>query len=53
MTALLQALPMVQALMLVGICALQPLVVVLSRYPLTIMVPGALAIFTVKAWRLL
>jgi len=53
MTALLQALPMIQALMLLGIYALLPLVVVLSRYSLAMMVTGGLAIFTVKAWSLL
>jgi len=52
-TALLQALPMVQALMLLGIYALLPLVVVLSRYSLAMMVTGGLAIFTVKFWSLL
>jgi len=53
MTALLQALPMIQALMLLGIYALLPLVVVLSRYSLAMMVTGALAIFTIKTWSLL
>lgn len=53
MTAVLQALPMVQALMLLGIYALLPLVVVLSRYSLAMMVVGAMAIFTVKFWTVL
>jgi hypothetical protein len=50
MTAVLQALPMVQALMRLGIYALLPMIVVLSRYPLSMMVVGAMAIFTVRFW---
>jgi hypothetical protein len=53
MTAVLQALPMVQALMLLGIYALLPMIVVLSRYSLSMMVVGAMAIFTVKFWSVL
>jgi hypothetical protein len=53
MTAVLQALPMVQALLLLGVYALLPLVVVLSRYSLSMMVIGAMAIFTVKYWSVL
>ena len=53
MTAVLQALPMVQALLLLGIYALMPMVVVLSRYSLSMMVVGAMAIFTVKFWSVL
>jgi hypothetical protein len=53
MTAVLQALPMVQALLLLGVYALLPLVVVLSRYSLSMMVIGAMAIFTVKFWSVL
>jgi len=53
MTAMLQALPMVQAILLLGIYALLPLVVVLSRYSLSMMVIGAMAIFTVKFWSVL
>jgi len=53
MTAVLQALPMIQALMLLGIYALLPMVVVLSRYSLSMMVVGAMAIFTVKFWSVL
>jgi len=49
----LQALPMVQSLLLLGIYALLPLVVVLSRYSLSMMVVGAMAIFTVKFWTVL
>ena len=50
MTAVLQALPMVQAILLLGMYALLPLVVVLSRYSIAMMVTGAMAIFTVKFW---
>ena len=53
MTAILQALPMVQAVLLLGIYALLPLIVVLSRYSLSMMVVGAMAIFTVKFWSVL
>ncbi len=52
-TTVLQALPMVQAVLLLGIYALLPMVVVLSRYSLAMMVTGALAIFTVKFWSVL
>ncbi len=53
MTAVLQALPMVQAVMLLGIYALLPMVVVLSRYSIAMMVVGAMAIFTIKFWSVL
>jgi len=53
MTAILQALPMVQAILLLGIYALLPMVVVLSRYSIAMMVIGAMAIFTVKFWSVL
>ena len=53
MTVMLQALPMVQALVLLGIYALLPLIVVLSRYSISVLVTGALAIFTVKFWSVL
>ncbi|MCP5443688.1 MAG: conjugal transfer protein TraG N-terminal domain-containing protein [Chromatiaceae bacterium] len=52
-TAVLQALPMVQAVLLLGIYALLPMIVVLSRYSLSMMVVGAMAIFTVKFWSVL
>jgi hypothetical protein len=39
--------------MLLGIYALLPIVVVLSRYSLSMMVVGAMAIFTVKFWSVL
>ncbi len=50
MTVMLQAMPMIQALVLLGIYALLPLVIVLSRYSLGFLTTGALAIFTVKFW---
>ncbi|MEW8660684.1 MAG: conjugal transfer protein TraG N-terminal domain-containing protein [Candidatus Thiodiazotropha endolucinida] len=53
MTAVLQALPMVQAVLLLGIYALLPMIVVLSRYSISMMVIGAMAIFTVKFWSVL
>ena len=53
MTAVLQALPMVQALLLLGMYALLPMIVVLSRYSVAMMVTGAMAIFTVKFWSVL
>jgi hypothetical protein len=53
MTAVIQALPMVQATLLLGIYALLPLIVVLSRYSLSMMVVGGMAIFTVKFWSVL
>ena len=53
MTAVLQTLPVVQAIILLGIHALLSMVVVLSRYSITMMVVGAMAIFTVKFWSVL
>jgi len=53
MTAILQALPMVQAVLLLGIYALLPMVVVLSRYSISMLVVGAMAIFTIKFWSVL
>ncbi len=53
MTAILQALPMVQAVLLLGIYALLPMIVVLSRYSISMIVIGAMAIFTVKFWSVL
>lgn len=53
MTVILQALPMVQAILLLGIYALLPMVVVLSRYSLSMMVTGAMAILTIKFWSVL
>ncbi len=53
MMAILHGLPMVQAVLLLGIYALLPLLVVLSRYSLSMLVTGALAVFTVKFWSVL
>ena len=53
MTAVLQSLPMVQAILLLGVYALLPLAVVLSRYSLSMMVVGAMAIFSIKFWTVL
>ena len=53
MTAILQGLPMVQAVLLLGIYALLPLFVVLSRYSVSMLMIGAMAIFTVKFWSVL
>ena len=53
MTVMLQALPMIQALVLLGIYALLPLIIVLSRYSFEFLITGALAIFTVKFWSVL
>lgn len=53
MTAVLQGLPMVQAVLLLGIYALLPLFVVLSRYSISMLMIGAMAIFTVKFWSVL
>ena len=53
MMAILHGLPMVQAVLLLGIYALLPLLVVLSRYSLSVLMTGALAVFTVKFWSVL
>lgn len=53
MTVVLQSLPMVQAIMLLGTYALLPLVVVLSRYSITMLVVAGMAIFTIKFWTVL
>ena len=53
MTVILQALPMIQALILLGLYALLPMLVVLSRYSLSLLVTGGIAIFTVKFWSVL
>jgi len=46
MTAVLQAMPMVQAVLLLGIYALLPMVVVLSRYSISMMVIGAMVVYS-------
>lgn len=53
MAIILKGLPMIQAVILLGMYALLPLIVVISGYKLEMMVIGALAIFTVKFWTFL
>ena len=53
MTIILTAIPIVQALLLFGMYTLLPMIVVLSRYSISMMVVGALSIFTVKFWTVL
>jgi hypothetical protein len=50
MMPLMTALPMIQALVLMGIYTFLPLVVFLSGFDLKVLFTGALAIFTVKLW---
>jgi hypothetical protein len=47
------ALPMIQALILLAIYTMLPLIVVLSGYKLEVMFYGAMGIFTVKFWTIL
>ncbi len=53
MNAILHALPMAQALILLGIYALLPLMLVFARYSLNTIVVGAIALFTVNFWAVL
>lgn len=53
MTVILQSLPMIQALVLLGIYAMMPLIIVMSRFSLSMMVMAAIGIFTVKFWSVL
>ncbi|WP_299314925.1 conjugal transfer protein TraG N-terminal domain-containing protein [uncultured Halomonas sp.] len=50
---ILQALPFIQSLTLMGIYALLPLVLVFGMYQPSILLVGAIAIFTVKFWAVL
>ena len=52
-TGILAVAPMAQAMILMGIYALLPLVIVFSRYSYSILIVGALAIFSVKFWTVL
>lgn len=52
-TGLIAVAPMFQAMILMGIYALLPLIVVFSRYSSTILISGGLAIFSVKFWTVL
>jgi len=53
MTVILEGLPIIQAVLLLGIYALLPMLIVLSRYSISMLATGALAIFTVKFWSVL
>jgi hypothetical protein len=53
MTAILHGLPMVQAVLLLGLYALLPMLVILSRYSISMLMTGAMAIFTIKFWTVL
>jgi hypothetical protein len=53
LTLILQALPFVQALTLMGIYALMPLILVFGMYQPSILLVGAIGIFTVKFWAVL
>lgn len=53
MTVLLQALPMIQALLLLGLYALLPFIVVMSRYSVGFLVTAGLGLFSVKFWSVL
>jgi hypothetical protein len=49
----LRAAPMIQALLLMGLTALLPFLLVISRYKLSILMGGALAWFSIKFWTVL
>ncbi|MGS2722129.1 conjugal transfer protein TraG N-terminal domain-containing protein [Porticoccus sp. GXU_MW_L64] len=49
----LEAAPMVQALVLMGLYALLPFFILLSRYKFTLLANGAIILFTVKLWTVL
>ena len=53
LTVILQAAPLVQAIVLMGIYALLPMMLLVSRFSPSILVTGALAIFSVKFWTVL
>ena len=52
-TVLLQLLPMLQALILLCIYALLPMLLVLSRYSLNVMISMGVTIFSIKFWTVL
>ncbi len=52
-TVLLQLLPMLQALILLCIYALLPMLLVLSRYSLNVMISMGITIFSIKFWTVL
>lgn len=49
----LEGAPMVQALVLMGLYSLLPFFILLSRYKLSLLILGAMALFTVKFWTVL
>ena len=53
LTVILQAAPLIQAIVLMGIYALLPMMLLVSRFSPSILVTGALAIFSVKFWTVL
>ena len=52
-TVLLQILPMLQALILLGIYALLPMLLILSRYSLSVVISMGITIFSIKFWTVL
>lgn len=52
-TVLLQLLPMLQALVLLCIYALLPMLLILSRYSLNVMISVGITIFSIKFWTVL
>jgi hypothetical protein len=53
MNVIVPALPIIQAMVLLGVYALLPMLVILSRYSLGMLFTGAMLIFTVKFWTVL
>lgn len=49
----LEAAPMIQALMLMGLYALLPFFILISRYKFSLLILGAIVLFTVKLWTVL
>jgi len=49
----LRAAPMIQALLLMGLTALLPFLLVISRYSLSLLMSGSLAWFSIKFWTVL
>lgn len=52
-SVLVQLLPILQAILLMGIYALLPLYLVFARYSFNALIDGALAVFTIKFWTVL
>ena len=53
LTLILQAAPLVQAVVLMGIYALLPMMLLVSRFSPSVLITGTLAIFSVKFWTVL